>query len=78
METIDYWGFGGDPDEGFRIRVCACEGDKSERRDSVATLDLPSVAARLRGSAVLFVRVSGWCREPVHVARRQVRQVVIL
>ncbi|MQM17945.1 hypothetical protein Taro_050928 [Colocasia esculenta] len=32
-------------------------------------LDLSSVAARLRGSLVWFVRVSGWCREPVLVTR---------
>ncbi|MQL92226.1 hypothetical protein Taro_024844 [Colocasia esculenta] len=35
-------------------------------------LDLSSVAARLRGSLVLFVHVCGWCREPVlvtHVRR---------
>ncbi|MQM00464.1 hypothetical protein Taro_033204 [Colocasia esculenta] len=32
-------------------------------------LDLSSVAARLRGSPVWFVRVSNWCREPVDVAR---------
>ncbi|MQM02908.1 hypothetical protein Taro_035677 [Colocasia esculenta] len=32
-------------------------------------LDLMSVAARLRGNPVWFVRVSSWCREPVFVAR---------
>ncbi|MQL99477.1 hypothetical protein Taro_032201, partial [Colocasia esculenta] len=32
-------------------------------------LDLSSVAARLRGSPVLFFRVSNWCREPVDVTR---------
>ncbi|MQL98917.1 hypothetical protein Taro_031633 [Colocasia esculenta] len=31
-------GFGGDLDEGFRITVCACEGDKPRRRDSVTTV----------------------------------------
>ncbi|MQM02897.1 hypothetical protein Taro_035667, partial [Colocasia esculenta] len=32
-------------------------------------LDLTSVAARLGGSPVWFVRVSYWCREPVCVTR---------
>ncbi|MQM17749.1 hypothetical protein Taro_050723 [Colocasia esculenta] len=38
-------------------------------------LDLSSVAARLRGRLVLFVRVCGWCRESVLVTRVRLRPV---